>query len=273
MDILNFNDYKYLDWLHTKYCDVSSHTTYSSFLSSLYSSLVKSYRCEYVYKNELINKLLLKKYGTRHTVYYNEFRVNDSIVDMALFNGESKAFEIKTEYDSPRRLGKQIEDYKLLFDKCYLVIPAEKLDDYLTEVESGIGIITFSMDRGRIRVSEFKSAEGRNNIDRKVLMSCLRTEEYKEIVKKLQGNLPDMPAYEMFSTCSKIISQASFDVLHPLFLAALKKRKNNTKRLKDYPAYIRQMFLCLNLSEKKELRLIDKLNIQITHNHNVLSFS
>lgn len=29
-----------------------------------------------------------------------------------MFNGESKAFEIKTEYDTPRRLDKQMDDYK-----------------------------------------------------------------------------------------------------------------------------------------------------------------
>ena len=76
---------------------------YSDLLKKSYSVISKYYRCEYVYKNELI-KLLLKKYGTRNSVYFNEFRVGNSIADMVMFNGESKAFEIKTEYDTPRRL-------------------------------------------------------------------------------------------------------------------------------------------------------------------------
>ena len=63
-----------------------------------------------------------------------------------MFNGESKAFEIKTEYDTPRRLDKQMEDYKRFFDKCYLVVPEDRLEEYYNIVEPTTGIITMSRD-------------------------------------------------------------------------------------------------------------------------------
>ena len=128
VDVLNFNDYTHFDWLFSRYGS-SSCTTYFDLLKKSYALLSKHYRCEYVYKNELI-KLLLKRFGSRHSVYFSEFRVGNSIADMVMFNGESKAFEIKTEYDTPRRLDKQLDDYKRFFDKCYIVIPESKSEEY-----------------------------------------------------------------------------------------------------------------------------------------------
>ena len=108
--IIRFSDFTRLDWLSEQYDGELDDCTYLTYLSYIYKTLSRFYRCEYVYKNEIINQLLLKKYGTKHTVAFNEFKVGDSIVDFAMMNGESKAFEIKTSLDSPRRLKKQMDD-------------------------------------------------------------------------------------------------------------------------------------------------------------------
>lgn len=103
-DVLLFDDFSRFDWLRAQYRLRSK--TYAGLIRGAYAAISKDYRCEYVYKNELVN-LLLRRYGTRSTVYFSEFRVGSSIADMVMFNGESKVFEIKTEYDSPRRLDRQ----------------------------------------------------------------------------------------------------------------------------------------------------------------------
>jgi len=74
-------------------------STYSEYLKFAFAELRKNYRCEYVYKNTLINNLI-SNYGTKNSIIINEFRVGNSVADMVLFNGTSKAFEIKTELDS-----------------------------------------------------------------------------------------------------------------------------------------------------------------------------
>ena len=58
VDVLNYNDYSHFNWLASKY-DTLKCTTYFELLKKSYSLISKYYRCEYVYKNELI-KLLLK---------------------------------------------------------------------------------------------------------------------------------------------------------------------------------------------------------------------
>ena len=261
IDILNYNDYSHFNWLASKY-DILKCTTYSELLKKSYSLISKYYRCEYVYKNELI-KLLLKKYGTRNSVYFSEFRVGNSIADMVMFNGESKAFEIKTEYDTPRRLDKQMDDYKCFFDKCYIIVPENRLDEYYDIVESTTGIITMNWDNGHIILKEVRHALRNEHFEPQTLMSCLRTEEYKSIVLSLGKSLEGVAGYDMYTYCCQVISKANPDELRVLFLHEVKKRKNNTALLRKYPMSIRQMMLSLNLPENKANKLLEQLNINI----------
>ena len=261
IDILNYNDYSHFNWLASKY-DILKCTTYSELLKKSYSLISKYYRCEYVYKNELI-KLLLKKYGTRNSVYFSEFRVGNSIADMVMFNGESKAFEIKTEYDTPRRLDKQMDDYNGFFDKCYIIVPENRLDEYYDIVESTTGIITMNWDNGHIILKEVRHALRNEHFEPQALMSCLRTEEYKSIVLSLGKSLEGVAGYDMYTYCCQVISKANPDKLRVLFLREVKKRKNNTALLRKYPMSIRQMMLSLNLPENKANKLLEQLNINI----------
>lgn len=261
IDVLNFNDYSHFNWLVSKY-DILRCATYSDLLKKSYSVISKYYRCEYVYKNELI-KLLLKKYGTRNSVYFNEFRVGNSIADMVMFNGESKAFEIKTEYDTPRRLDKQMDDYKRFFDKCYIIVPENKVDEYRDIVESKTGIIAMSHKNGSIILKEVRHAEQNERFDFEALMSCLRTEEYKNIVLSLGESLEGVAGYDMYKYCYRVISKENPNKLRELFLREIKKRKNNTALLRKYPMSIRQMMLSLNLPQDKANKLLEQLNINI----------
>ena len=262
IDVLNFNDYSHFNWLVSKYDILIRCATYSDMLKKSYSVISKYYRCEYVYKNELI-KLLLKKYGTRNSVYFNEFRVGNSIADMVMFNGESKAFEIKTEYDTPRRLDKQMDDYKRFFDKCYIIVPENKVDEYRDIVESTTGIIAMSHKNGSIILKEVRQAEQNERFDFEALMSCLRTEEYKNIVLSLRESLEGVAGYDMYKYCYQVISRANPNELRELFLREIKKRKNNTALLRKYPMSIRQMMLSLNLPQDKANKLLKQLNINI----------
>lgn len=261
VDILTYNDYSHFNWLSSKYSNLKC-TTYLELLKKSYSLISKYYRCEYVYKNELI-KLLLKKYGTRNSVYFNEFKVGNSIADMVMFNGESKAFEIKTEYDTPRRLDKQMEDYKRFFDKCYIVIPENRLEEYNNIVESSTGIITMNQENGRVLLKEVRLAYQNERFEPEALMSCLRTDEYKNIVLSLGVSLDGVAGYDIFKFCYNVILQADTDTLRRLFLCEVKKRKNNTSLLRKYPMSIRQMMLSLNLPENKANKLLKQLNINI----------
>lgn len=106
--------------------------TYMDCLQRFYSSMKLNYRCEYVFKNEIIAELR-KHYARRRSLIVNEFGVGDSIVDLAFFN-------IKTGYDNPRRLRGQMNDYRRVFDKCFLVVEQSEVEDW-SSYDDGMGII------------------------------------------------------------------------------------------------------------------------------------
>ena len=255
-DVLLYDDFSHFDWLCSRYnfrCG-----TYAALINRTYALMARQYRCEYVYKNELISHLL-KHFGVKDTVYFSEFRVGNSIADMTMFNGESKAFEIKTEYDSPRRLNKQMADYKRFFDKRYLVVPERKFNDYLSAVDDSTGVIVLSELNGHIALYTEKEAEQNNEFDSMAMISCLRIHEYEDIVGTLGFEVKIIPGYERYKFCSKIFSATPKDELKELFIGAIKKRTNNTQFLKKYPVPIRQMLLSLNLSEKQSTILVQKM--------------
>ena len=254
-DILLFDDFSYLNWLHSQYRLKSK--TYVGLIRGLYGIISKNYRCEYVYKNELIN-LFLRNYGTKRTVYFSEFRVGMSIADIVMFNGVSKVFEIKTEYDSTRRLKKQMEDYKMFFDNCYIVIPEHLLDEYLQSVDENVGIILLC-DNGKIEFCKYRTAKRNNNFNSKLMLSCLRRQEYENIVEKLGYEIHSIPGYDRYKYCDKVFAQTSIVELKSLFLEEIKKRNNNTRFLRTYPTSLRQMLLSLNLPERKVDILLNKL--------------
>ena len=260
-DILVHSDFSQLDWLFRHYdSNLLNDCSYIDYLSYVYKTLTRSYRCEYVYKNEIINQLLLKKYGTKNTIVFNEFKVGDSIVDFAMMNGESKAFEIKTEFDTPRRLKKQMFDYRKIFNKCYIVVDVSECEFYACRIEETTGIVALSYEKGCIRLDEYRPATRIEKIDSLVLMKCLRTSEYENIICEYFGELPEVPKYNLFEVCKDQMKHIDYDSLNHLFLHEIKKRKSPTGHLKDSPKMLRQVVLSLNLTPKNQEALITKLN-------------
>lgn len=248
-DIIKYGDCSRLDAIHDRYDGKrKKEKTYFSYLKYLYRQISINYRCEYVYKNELI-ELLIKKYSHSNTVIFNEFRMQKSIVDLAMFNGNSRAFEIKTEYDTTRRLIGQLVDYTRVFQLCYVVIPANMLETYEKDIPPYIGIVLMRESGGVLELDEARPAVENKNIDAGMMMKCLRTKEYENMVIEEFGKLPDVPYYEMYEACEEKLYDMPPDKLHQYFLKEIEKRKNNMCLLKKAPRELRQMYLQLGLSK------------------------
>ncbi|MBT4709724.1 MAG: sce7726 family protein, partial [Flavobacteriaceae bacterium] len=238
-------------------------TTYSDYLKFIYKELRKNYRNEYIYKNTLINELLLKKYGVKDTIVINEFRVGNSIADTVMFNGTSKAFEIKTELDSEKRLPDQLADYTKIFKECY-VVTHEKLVGKYTKANKNIGIIALSNGKRSLKIEEVKSAKISDIIDVSILMKTVRTSEYKYIVEKHYGQLPEMNDFNMFDICEELIMKIPNNKLNELFLEVICKRKSNTGKLRTFSNELRQLALAMNFNSDTYNLLLEKLNKPIT---------
>ena len=260
-DILRWGESELLTLLCRAYAR-NDEDTYMDCIRRFYSSLKKNYRCEYIFKNEIIAELR-KHYARRRTLVVNEFRVGNSIVDLAFFNGESRAYEIKTSYDSPRRLKGQMDDYKRVFDRCYIVVEQSEVEDWLVYDDS-IGIIAFCYGpRGKISLKEIRPSMRNEQIEVDVLMTCLRANEYEYIAEHFaKARLADAK-YKHYDECKKILSGMDGELLHDAFLTTIKQRKSSFNLLEQTPHELYQICLSLHLTSKQLELLKCSLNNKI----------
>jgi hypothetical protein len=235
----------------------SNKLTYLDYLKHVYSVLASNYQNEYIFKNQFLNEWLISEIGEDNSIIFNEFRVGNSVADLVMFNGKSKVFEIKTEFDSDFRLPIQLESYKKVFNEIYLIIPEIKLSIY-EKYDESIGLITYnSKNKNLFKLN--REASKNQKIDTKTLMSILHTNEYKSIVKKYFGALPEMTSFSQFKICNELICKIPLKELNKLFIDEIKKRGDNEALSSRYYKEFNQLFLALKMNQTNKKKMIDLL--------------
>lgn len=230
--------------------------TYLSVLKSTYKLLARHYPNEYVLKNEFLNQWLKQELGNNNSIIFNEFRIGAAIADLAMFNGVSKAFEIKTILDKDYRLSSQLQEYKKIFNEVYIIVPIENLDKYIN-FDSSVGVISYESNSKEFNL-ECKS-EKNNKIDTDTLMNVLHTNEYLDISMKYYKKLPAMNAFDQFNICKELIAKIPNEQLNHLFIELMKERRVNNIFFNKLNNELNQVCLSLNLKKADRNSLIDKL--------------
>lgn len=234
--------------------------SYLDVLKKAYKTVEKNYPNEYVVKNEFLHKWLLKELGQTHSVVYNELRIGKAVADLAMFNGISKVFEIKTILDKETRLSSQLLEYKKIFNEVYLIVPNCQLEKYAA-YDITVGIITYESDSKQFHL--YRKAIYNNKIDIDVIMNVLHTKEYLKIIQENFTEKPAMNAFTQFEICKKMLSMLSTNDLNKLLIECLKKRQINNAFLNKSNYQFNQIFLSLNLSEKQRDSLILNLKTNL----------
>lgn len=126
---------------------LSASCTLSETINKTYSILRREgNRTDYVYRNAIIDKVVVGRHSINTATPIQEFRVGSSLADLVVLNGTSTVYEIKSERDTLRRLAKQIENYSKVFERTYVVTSAAKLHSLEHDLPEHVGIITLSRD-------------------------------------------------------------------------------------------------------------------------------
>ena len=236
---------------------VSHKTSYLQYLKYIYGILEQHYQNEYVIKNSFLNEWLIRELGKTNSIVFNEFRVGDAIADLVMFNGVSKAFEIKTEYDTDQRLDLQLQNYRRAFNQIYLIVPESKLNIY-DKYDSDIGLITY---KGQVKnkFCKYREAVGNMEIDPETIMHIFHTSEYKKVVKAYYGELPKMTSFNQFKICSQLIVKIPAEDLNFYFIEQMKSRKMENSYSERYFREFNQLFLALKLKKTTRKKLLNNL--------------
>ncbi len=234
-------------------------------LQFIYKELLENYKSEYLYKNALLNKLLLGKYSINTTTVVNEFKVGRSIADFVLFNGEAKIFEIKTEFDSLEKLDKQLADYKQFANKVYVVSNSKFIHKLLSNYnDTTLGIIEFTENN---TLKELQPAKENNlSFNHNAIFKTLRKQEYLDIIQEYFGKIPDVPNTRIFQESLKLAETINIIDFQKLAYKKLKERKLKCSKefLSDkIPYELKHICYSLNMSIKEYSYLYQFLNQKI----------
>jgi hypothetical protein len=231
----------------------------------VYKELLSNYKSEYLYKNALINKLLLGKYSLNTTTVINEFKIGSSIADFVLLNGEAKIFEIKTEYDSLDKLNKQLSDYVQFANKVYVVANSKFIDKLVEDYkDTTIGIIEFT-DNNTLK-ELFPAKENNSYFNCTAIFKTLRKQEYLDIVKEYFGFIPDVPNTKVFKESLKLVESINVVDFQNLAYQKIKERKLKCPvefLSNETPYELKHICYSLDMSSKEYSFLYQFLNQKV----------
>ncbi|MEH0018245.1 MAG: sce7726 family protein [Desulfobacter sp.] len=228
---------------------------------AVYKYLSKTYRNEYIYKNVIANKILLGRHSLNTSFMMTEFRVGSCKADVAIFNGTSNVYEIKTELDSLERLANQIAEYQKFFDKVQIITAPNQTNKISKSVGPSIGILELTPRNTIKTIQQAKS--GKKRVSPETIFDSLRKSEYLSIIGKHYGPIPKVPNTQIYKECRAIFSKISPELAHDSMVTLLKQR-GNSHGLKNFiesvPYSLKAIALNSCLKEKEAISFINKLN-------------
>lgn len=210
-------------------------SAYEKAFSELISSKYADVRGDFVYRAALIEKIVLGRHSLSTATLLREFRVEKSKVDVAILNGTSTAYEIKSNRDNLVRLEQQIENYKRVFAAVNVVTSGSQIPKVLAKVPDTVGVIELTR---RFTLRVVRQAEDQpGNIDPVAVLNSVRIDEAKAILNILGIHVPEYPNGVIRTKLESIFSALNPVEVHKAMLEVLK----NTRSKKQYKGLIEQL--------------------------------
>lgn len=237
---------------------VDNRVSLRDFFCSAFDELRKSYRNEYIYKSFITNKIVLGRYSPLTSSISFELAVNKSIVDIAVFNKESTAYEIKTEFDTPRRLLTQTPDYVKAFDKVYVVTHPKFSKRYCDMVLPNVGVMVLTEKDTLQTVKEAISNSDQRDL--RFIFNMMRKGEYVAIIESYLNKKLDVPNGLISGYCREVFFNMPKEIAYKLFLKAMQARtttQENADFIYSLPASLRVLGYSTPLSKKQREYIMD----------------
>ena len=215
-----------------------------------YSLLLEQYRCEYVYKNAVATGLYLAgRHSFENSLLTGEFRSGNSRADVVIINGTSTVYEVKSKYDSLKRLEGQVADYKNVFDRIFIVTTAEKTKAVLGKVDPLVGVMVLGDDGKLDEIREAQSNKA--NTDPAIIFDCMRQAEFCSAIKDVFGYVPSVPNSKLYRESKELFCRLAPDASRSNAVRMRGKRKPFADLINEAPNSLKHA--CLSFSKSQAL--------------------
>jgi len=184
----------------------------------------EGYRHEYIYKSALTHKILLGTHSLQTASMLNEFRVGECKADLAILNGTSTVYEVKSERDSLSRLERQLVAYSKVFARVYVIAAEDHVDAVRGSVSGDVGILRLN---GRHQISTLRDAVDRGECTLPAaIFDSIRTEEARIILQSQGVSVPIVPNTELNSVLRQLFIRLDARIAHDSMVRVLRKTRN-----------------------------------------------
>ena len=223
----------------------------------------KAHRHEYVYKAALTHKVLLGAHSLQTASMLTEFRVGACKADLVILNGTGTVYEIKSERDSLTRLRRQIEAYKQVFAKVYVIAGENHVEEIFDMVSPDVGILKL---HSRYRISELRKAEDLpERTSSAAIFDAIRLSEAKQILFRHSVAIPRLSNMEMHAALRARFVKLKPRDAHEGMVHVLKKSRNLlslAELVDNLPQSLQSAALSAPLRRSDHERLLEAVNVR-----------
>jgi hypothetical protein len=221
----------------------------------------KGHRGEYVYRAALTHRILLGSHSLKTASMLTEFRAGGCKADLVILNGSATVYEIKSERDSLSRLPRQIESYRKVFAKIFVIAGELHTQAVLDTVGEDVGVMRLSR---RYQISTLREATDRSDrICPATLFESLRSAEARAILLELGVPVPELPNTLLHAALRERFCGLAPRELH-LAMAKVLKRSRNLAPLAELvarlPASLQPAALAVPFRRADRGRLAEAVN-------------
>lgn len=181
-------------------------------------------RDEYIYRSALTHNVLMGTHSLNTACMLTEFRAGACKADLAILNGTATVYEIKSERDSLARLANQVDNYKQVFAKVYVIASEGHISGVLDTVPEDVGVMMLG---SRYRITTVREAEDRpDRICPATVFESLRSAEAVAILKRLKIAVPDVPNTQRHASMRAVFAQLDPAAVHRAMVTTLKRSRD-----------------------------------------------
>lgn len=181
-------------------------------------------RNEYVYRSALTQNVLLGRHSLQTASMLTEFRAGSCKADVAILNGTSTVYEIKSERDSLARLANQIENYRKVFAKIYVIAGEAHVQDVIDSTPNCVGVMSL-MRWDRIRTVR-EATDRSESVCPVTIFESLRSAEARAILGDLEVSVPDVPNTMLHCVMRECFARLDPAEVHRRMVKTLKRTRN-----------------------------------------------
>ena len=223
-------------------------------------------RDEYIYKAALTHRVLLGRHSLRTACMLSEFRVGDCKADIAILNGTTTVYEIKSERDSLARLERQISAYRKVFASVYVIAGENHVEAVFRAVPEDVGVMSLSR---RYSIQTRRNALNMpGRICSLTVFETLRTKEAQQLLAELGIKAPVVPNIRLRSELRAVFEQLPPTDVHAGMLCTLKRTRDLqplSSLVDRLPRSLHAAALSVPLRRGDHERLILAVNTPLAH--------